>query len=377
MKLPAEIEHRVLELIGMPELNWKSVRAYNKKLNQIRKQMYKLADNFAQAVPSAGRYSDAYFAYNFPMNLMKAIFVMNEIQKLYPQLFKHKKKMNILDIGCGEGAGMLGLYYALNNKMEFVLVGIDTSIKMLKRCREMVHWLKDKDTHVRITLRRRDMSEGLLKKKIQKYDIAILANSLSEILMYHVIPVRYIERIFKSVKDDGIVIIIEPALKHLSRRLMVLRNEIIQKHKGYILIPCLHKNECPLYEIRKQKEWCHQSISWKPPDYLKILNQGLNREIDYLKFSYLVISKIYHKKKCNECYLVISPLLREKGKKKCFLCTPYDRIELVRLNRYRNKLNSAFDKIRKGNIVSLSDYIQENERYWQITGNTKIKILFK
>ncbi len=34
MKLPGEIEQRVLELIGMPDLNWKSARVHNKKLNR-------------------------------------------------------------------------------------------------------------------------------------------------------------------------------------------------------------------------------------------------------------------------------------------------------------------------------------------------------
>jgi cyclopropane fatty-acyl-phospholipid synthase-like methyltransferase len=127
MRLPEEIEHNILELIGMPELKWKSVRAHSKKLNRIRNQMYKLADDFAQSIPSADRYSDAYFAYNFPMNFVKAIVLAKEVNFLYPQLFNNKDTIRILDIGCGEGAGMLGLYYGLRNSIRFMLTGIDTS----------------------------------------------------------------------------------------------------------------------------------------------------------------------------------------------------------------------------------------------------------
>ena len=375
MRLPEEIEHNILELIGMPELKWKSVRAHSKKLNRIRNQMYKLADDFAQSIPSADRYSDAHFAYNFPMNFVKAIVLAKEVNFLYPQLFNNKDTIRILDIGCGEGAGMLGLYYGLRNSIRFMLTGIDTSTQMLKKCKNMTHSLKNRDACVRIKLRRQDVSHGLLKKKINKYNIVIFANSLAEMFTGDNIPVIFIERILKSTDDDSVIIIIEPATKYLSRRLMNLRNEIIRKHKAYVLLPCFHKNECPLMEIRKQKEWCHQSISWQPPDFMKILNQGLNREIDYLKFSYLVISKKEHNRNIDESFPIISHLLKEKGKKKCFLCTPTGRVELVRLNKLINPSNEKFDKILKGDIISFTNVVQTNPYYWQIAENTQIKIL--
>lgn len=376
MKLLLEIEHKILELIGMPELNWKSVRTHSKKLNRIRNQMYKLTDDFAKSSPTENKYSDAYFVYNFPMNFVKAMVLAKEVNFLYPQLFNNKDTIRILDIGCGEGAGMLGLYYGLKNSIRFMLTGIDTSTKMLKKCKNMTRSLKNRDACVRIKLRRQDVSHGLLKKKINKYNIVIFANSLAEMFPGDNIPVIFIERILKSTDDDGVILIIEPATKYLSRRLMNLRNEIIRKHKAYVLLPCFHKNECPLMEIRKHKEWCHQSISWQPPDFMKILNQGLNREIGYLKFSYLVISKKDHKRNIDESFLVLSRLLKEKGKKKCFLCTPTGRIELVRLNKSKSQVNREFDRISKGDIISFTNVVQTNAYYWQITENTQIKILY-
>ncbi|MCK4250770.1 methyltransferase domain-containing protein [candidate division WOR-3 bacterium] len=375
MRLPAEIEQRVLELINMPDLNWKSARVHNKKINRIRNQMYKLAEDFAQTIPSADLYSDAYFAYNFPMNFVKAMVIAKEVNFLYPQLFNNKDTIRILDIGCGEGAGMLGFYYGIKNSTKFVLTGIDTSTQMLKKCKNMTHSLKNRDTCIRIKLRRQDVSHGLLKKKTHKYNIVIFANSLAEMFTGNNIPVKFIERILKSTDDDGVIIIIEPATKYLSRRLMNLRNEIIRKHKAYVLLPCFHKNECPLMDIRKQKEWCHQSISWHPPDFMKILNQGLNREINYLKFSYLVISKKEHKRNIDESFLVLSHLLKEKGKKKCFLCTPTGRVELVRLNKLKTQANREFDRISKGDIISFTNVVQTNPHYWQITEDTQIRIL--
>jgi hypothetical protein len=110
---------------------------------------------------------------------------------------------------------------------------------------------------------------------------------------------------------------------------------------------------------------------------MKILNRGLNREIDRLKFSYLVISKKPYNLDLQNGYLVISHLLKEKGKKKCFLCTPIGRVELVRLNKFKSKLNLDFDRIKRGDIILLKNHTQRNACYWQITKKTHTKNLLK
>jgi ribosomal protein RSM22 (predicted rRNA methylase) len=155
---------------------------------------------------------------------------------------------------------------------------------------------------------------------------------------------------------------------------MTLRNDIINRQKGQVLLPCLHSENCPLINIRKQKDWCHQSILWDPPDYMNILNQGLNREIDRLKFSYLVITQENFPGHDFNAFLVISNLLKEKGKKRCFLCTPTGRVELVRLNKLKCPTNSEFDKILKGDIISFTNILQTKPHHWQIAENTKVKI---
>ena len=376
MRLPGEIEHKILELIGMPELNWKSVRTHNKRLNRIRKQMYKLSDDFAESSPSEIKYSDAYFAYNFPLNLMKVRSVVLQLKYLYPQVFEHLTEFRICDIGCGEGAGMLGIYYGLKQFETLKFTGFDTSPHILRKCKHMMQWLKTVDERVQVRLQQQDMSHGLLKKKVAKYDIVILANSLTEMFTDGAIPVNFIERLLKSCADNGMIIVLEPATKNLSRQLMTLRDDIVSRQKGQVLLPCLHSENCPLIDIRKQKDWCHQSISWQPPDYLKILNQGLNREIKRLKFSYLVIAQKKFPKPDTNTFLVISNLFKEKGKKRCFLCTPTGRVELVRLNKLKCPTNSEFDKILKGDIISFKNVVQSKPHYWQIVENTKVKISY-
>jgi ribosomal protein RSM22 (predicted rRNA methylase) len=375
MRLPENITGKILEVIGMSDLTWRTVRLHRKKLNRLQKNLRALSHDFAHRTASADKFSDAYFAYNFPMNLAKIRIVVLQLQHLYPQVLEHLTEFRICDIGCGEGAGMLGIYYGLQEFRKLRFSGFDTSPQMLRKCKDMMRWLKNGDARVQVRLQQQNMSHGLLKKKVAKYDIVILANSLTEMFTDGTIPVNFIERLLKSCTDNGVIIVLEPATKNLSRRLMTLRNDIINRQKGQVLLPCLHSENCPLIDIRKQKDWCHQSILWDPPDYMNILNQGLNREIDRLKFSYLVIAQKNFPRHDFNAFLVISNLLKEKGKKRCFLCTPTGRVELVRLNKLECPTNSAFDKILKGDIISFKNILQTKPQHWYITEDTQIRIL--
>lgn len=377
MRLPHEIEQKILEILGMPKLSTRNISAHTKRLNEIRKQMHNLSHDFARLKSTEEKYADAYFAYNFPMNVMKVIIVAEELQDIYSELFSSTTQLNILDVGCGDGAGMLGLYSCLNDSNNISFTGIDASSLMLKRARGLMGWLKDRDSSVDVKFVKRQISPNLFKESKQRFDIILFANSLAEIFQNDKISPKFMEQVLKCMTRDGIVIIIEPALKKFSRRLMNLRTEIIETRKSSILLPCLHTNPCALLNVRKQREWCHQSISWEPPDFMKIINRGLNREIEHLKFSYLVIAKKDYKKSICNGFRVISRVLKEKGKKRCFLCTPNGRVELVRLDKSKNTVNTPFDEIIKGDIIALKRVIQKRPQYWQIQEDTVVKILTK
>ena len=369
MTLPLDVEKAILEILAFHDLEWHTAKIHKKRLSQIRRQLRTLSNDFAQSIPSEEKYAEAYLAYNVPRNFMEAMIIGREVAAFTPHI-RNKETINILDIGCGEGAGMLGLYYSLLNSHNFSFTGIDTSARLLRECRKLTE-LVLKKSDVRVSLRKHDVSDGLLPTK-QKFDIVILSHSLAE--MYPgSIPIRFIHRLFRKVTENGLVIIIEPALKQLSRRLADLRNSIITDRKLSVHLPCPHHQECPLYSIRKQKEWCHQSIRWQPPDFMKIINQGLNREISTLKFSYLVISRNDFSIPRDHQYLVISNLLKEKGKQKCFLCTRTGRLQLVRLNKNGTECNKVFGRIRKGDMISVENLV-EKRGYWHVAPDTKIRI---
>jgi hypothetical protein len=107
---------------------------------------------------------------------------------------------------------------------------------------------------------------------------------------------------------------------------------------------------------------------------MQVLNQGLNRDLKSLKFSYMVLSS--STPPVPSGYLVISTLLKEKGRKKCYLCTPDGRVELVRLNKHVSTLNNAYDRIKKGAIVALQDIEKKRGDYWIVKKESRVQLLY-
>ncbi len=356
MRLPEIIESEIL-----------NSTEFASRYKELRLKLIKLSDEFSRFKKTKSPYRDAYTVYNFPMNLMKTIFLIKRLTKFYPESLP-ADTIRVIDIGCGEGAGMFGVYLGIGHK-KFYLKGIDASSDALKQSHRFARALQKKDPNLHISYTRRRLGSKLLKEQKNRYDFVLFINALAEIIPADKIGLDFIKSAFRLLSKNGFIIIIEPALKKHSRRLMQLRELIIKHNSGNIILPCLHQNTCPLLKIKR--EWCHFVIPWEPPDFMQLLNKGLNREIDRLKFSYLIISRSGQK---ISGYTVISRLLTEKGKKKVFICTGQDRIELMRLNRDRSQKNSRFDAVKSGDFIEIKNFIQKGS-LWQIKKDTEVKII--
>jgi len=378
MKLPEKIEAKILSCTGMDGLNHKTKSLHSRRLRHVREQMRRLSSDFRSDSPSEAKYSDAYFLYNFPSNVAKTMYVLTEIKKHYPHLLLDRSRYGILDVGCGDGAGMVGLYHTLkstDDSLEFRFTGIDSSRKLLERARRVLYWYGREDGQLKTRFFQKDANDIRGTTYNKKYDFILFINSLAEIAEEDILSRDFMGRLYGSLVEDGLLVIIEPALKRLARRLMELRNELTRHKAIQVLLPCLHNGPCSLLQVDNRREWCHQSVAWSPPEYLQIINQGLNREIDVLKFAYLVAVKTKTPQMKQTSYRVISQLLKEKGKQRCFVCAPEGRVELVRLNKSRNATNACFDRISKGAIVGLKNIVCKKEGYWQVTEQTKVDIV--
>ena len=377
MTLPSNVCDKLLAWAGIEGLTYATKSRYRKKLRVIRDQLKRLSADFAENIPSESRYSKAYALYNFPLNFVKTTRVVGELSFRYPDYLLNRSKCSILDVGCGEGAAMYGIYYALKDldrTLKIRLTGIDKSKTMLEHARHMaVHLRRHGETMSSVFINRNlgDIGSSLPRKK---FDIIVCSNSIAEIVRGEAIPARNIGALLGHLSERGLLVIIEPALKKFSRRLMRLRDDLAGHKTAQVILPCAHGGRCSLLQIESRDEWCHESVAWKPPAFLRILNEELSREVGTLKFGYLVIARTKAPVVWPDGYRVISRLLREKGRVRCFLCTEHGRVELVRLNRSESERNMLFGKTKKGDVLKLVNVVVRKSDYWEVNPDTTIEL---
>lgn len=97
------------------------------------------------------------------------------------------------------------------------------------------------------------------------------------------------------LEEDGLVILVEPALKAESRKLLQLRAALIEQSQKTgrtwlkVLLPCLGHQSCGA--LAEAEDWCHEEVTWWRPGYLREIDRlaGLDRRT--LPFSYLVLTR--------------------------------------------------------------------------------------
>lgn len=144
--------------------------------------------------------------------------------------------------------------------------------------------------------RRIEMAKELLPRNAPEFNLWVMSFFLNELSESPDVIAR---KLFASwerhLEDEGLVILVEPALKLQSRRLLEIRKQLLEHFAGprakdfQILLPCLGHQACGA--LAAAEDWCHEEVAWWRPPYLKIIDEmaGLDRKT--LPFSYLVITR--------------------------------------------------------------------------------------
>jgi ribosomal protein RSM22 (predicted rRNA methylase) len=135
------------------------------------------------------------------------------------------------------------------------------------------------------------------------------------------------------------LIIVEPATREDGRRLLELRNTLIEK--GFqIWSPCLHQDACPLLQETKN-DWCHDRVHFEKPTGLQKIENLLPIKNDTLTLSYLIAKKIDKTNhndtsttdQASTLVRVVGDFLNEKGKARQMVCRNSKREFLAQLKR--------------------------------------------
>ncbi|GAC1569938.1 MAG: hypothetical protein NVS3B20_01250 [Polyangiales bacterium] len=183
----------------------------------------------------------------------------------------------------------------------------------------------------------------------------------------------------RALTPDGILIIVEPALRPRARHLQRLRAALISPPDPVtVLAPCLHQGRCPL--LGRESDWCHEDLPVDLPAWLVPVARRAHLRWEGLTFSYLIVSRNGPTLRDalpsdHRVARGVSALLVSKGKREVIVCgdplrgTPEESgpfgphgVRLGRLDREASPTNEDLDRIGRGVLLELEGELNEKHR---------------
>ncbi len=321
-------------------------------------------------------FAAAYQAYFLPVNLGKIQMLLDEMPSDQRGPNALTKPLSILDLGGGPGTGALACldWMAGKEKRDLRVLSVDRSKTAGQDARRLWEaYCRLANVHsATLELVRADLEETHKEPLWNRildaapYDVMIMANCLNELftgsrdpiarrvgLMLNVLPLLHLH---------GTVIIIEPALRSVTRDLHQLRDELLRQRSCTVYSPCLHDQTCPA--LVRKKDWCHEERPWIPPASIQAIDREVGFIKDALKFSYLLLRKDGRTivPRQPNVFRVVSELRELKGEKRAWLCSELGRSEVGRQDRLTSPDNAAFDEWSRGAVVQIERIVRKECR---------------
>jgi hypothetical protein len=308
----------------------------------------------------------AYFLAFMPPNLFRVASVWAELHRLgfrWPE----GKRFSGIEFGAGPATGACGI----SAGEHFAPVGLpkEGTWALLDQDKPMLQmgerWSREffegHDQHwaTRLFHRRLDLSHPLLPPTAPKFNLWLMSYFFNEATPEQMAGAaeRSLKEWERHVDDEGLIILVEPALKQQSRRLLEFRRELLAlqsqgKGKDFqILLPCLGDQACGA--LADPDDWCHEEVFWSRPSYLKRVDQlaGLDRRS--LAFSYLVIVRSRRRrgeiltalKDVKRTDRLVSPTHWEGKEQEFYFCGPDGK------KRGRYKYQPEREELGRGDIL--------------------------
>ena len=326
---------------------------------------------------------DAYRAYFLPPNLGKIEAVLAELAH-HPGGIPERKRLRILDLGCGPGTSLLGILEFFGARMEKPVldcVAVDQVAENLAAAEELFAAYRDRNVLTASLKTLCGNVEHAAGLAAEPFDLIILSNVLNELFARE--PERTGKRLTLLggltkglLAEHGACIIIEPALRETSRELLQVRDGL--PGLGItIFAPCLYRGACPA--LANPKDWCHEDLPWEPPALIRELDRLTGLRKDSLKFSRLILRKdglsqsdIYR----GNAFRVVSEPLSSKGKREFYLCGSAGRKLATRLDKDASGPNADFAGLRRGDVAGFEGLIDEEKRY-KVSRETRVSVLHR
>ena len=303
----------------------------------------------------------AYLLYFTLTNFAKILKCLHECARV--SAF-NSSDLDILDVGCGPGTAALACSSFFANR-PLSITGVDQNREILKDASALFSMIGGPH-HSFLTINEEIRPASIGQRlKGKRFDIIIAANVLNEVGGVKE-QLRLCQTMLDDyLKDNGVVIVVDPALQKTTRALMEVRDLL----NAQILAPCLHQDPCPM-RAQNRRDWCHFYLEWKCPEIIRKVDRLLEIRHDYLKMAYLILKKStppsspLQKGSKIDLWRVVSSPLRSKGKCEFVLCGDGRLKRICRLDRDRSDKNRVFDYVKRGDLIQISgnaDRISRND----------------
>jgi SAM-dependent methyltransferase len=205
-----------------------------------------------------------------------------------------------------------------------------------------------------------DLSKGARPAGVTgRFDLIVAAHLLNEFTGL-LAPARA-ELVLGWMRDwlapNGVLLLIEPALKETSRALLSVRDQLTSAG-AFVLAPCLWQGPCPA--LVSPHDWCHDSAA-RPSQ-------------PRADFSYLVLAAQGQVHNDPAQFRVVSDLKREKGRTRLFGCGLSGRNPMLLQNRDATPSNEAFLSLDRGDLFRVVGLGQAGDGL-RLTSETVVRVV--
>jgi ribosomal protein RSM22 (predicted rRNA methylase) len=315
--------------------------------------------------------SEAYLLYYMTTNLLK---VIQPLRELACSNFFEGESLKVLDLGTGTGAAVCGILGYLHEEKKNILLDMTLSDFLEENLGEAKIFLSDYIglmalmrpilSFSKFDLQKPHEIPGKIKSEAP-YHLITMMNVLNELDEKQD---SFLLGMLVSLLDEhGAIILIEPATRLESRRLLRFRDMAVTNGIT-IFSPCTRQEGCP--SLINGDDWCHTEVDWKRPAFIEAIDDLTGNLRLSLKSTYIILRKdgitLGNSLRQNNLYRVVSKRFDEKGRVRAFLCGTDGRDEYILNKRDLSDANKDFSEIERYDVVRVNE-AQNREHDKRIT----------
>lgn len=292
-----------------------------------------------------------------PRDLPKIAGPLEELR--FAGALPRRPTWRVLDLGAGLGTTTLGVarfarQHGTASGLSVVAVDSDrAALRVMEElCRDGAQaGLVPISLETRAADVRRERPQG-------PFDLVVLGLVLNELESDADARAELLAGLAGQLAEDGSIVVIEPALRPVSRELHAVRDRIVAAGGPLnVFAPCLRGEGCPM--LASERDWCHEDLPVALPGPVAEIARAAGLRFERLTFSYLTLRRDGRSLReafaatPGEPYRVVSQPLPSKGKLELFVCGAPGRARLVRLDRHRDESNAALDQADRGTLLTV------------------------